>query len=92
MKTVVIDSFAPLEEGWHGRWKAELSEKDYDELTNLCDEYGVHLLVAALAQISEDQGWMTAWAAKQVAQRAADDLQDQWQSEAELAEERRRDR
>jgi hypothetical protein len=87
-KTVVIDALEPLEEGWRGRWKAELSETDYYALVDLCDNYGVHLLIAALAQIAEEQKWMLPRLAKRLAAQAAEDLEDKWQGEAERARDR----
>jgi hypothetical protein len=91
-KTVVIEALVPLEEHWDGRWHARLTERDYYALVDLCDNYGVHLLIAALAQIAEDQKWMTKREALELAGRTADELMDKWQGDAELSRERSLDR
>ncbi len=82
---VRIDALIHLEEGVGTTWAAELAEKDYDTLLGLLDTYGTHLVIAAAAQIGEDQEWIPERTAKEIGERAASDLQDQWQAEYERA-------
>ena len=100
-KPVVIEHMLALLEQQYDMsdtagWRPELSAEDYDELLGLLDDHGgasgAYLLIAAIAQIANDQGWMHKRVAEQLSAQATELLSDEWEAEAEREDERRADR